>query len=87
MKAAIVTQPNHPPIYSDFETPAPEPGENSVAVTAAALSQLVKRRASGTNSETVAHTNRLGNDPELPVSKGVMWLHFHDTYSLGACGQ
>ena len=49
MKAAIVTQPNHPPIYSDFETPAPEPGENSVAVTAAALSQLVKRRASGTH--------------------------------------
>jgi NADPH:quinone reductase-like Zn-dependent oxidoreductase len=49
MKAAIVSRPNQPPIYGDFETPIAAPGENSVTVTAAALSQLVKGRASGTH--------------------------------------
>jgi NADPH:quinone reductase-like Zn-dependent oxidoreductase len=49
VKAAIVTHPTHSPIYSDFETPTPGPGENLVAVTAAALSRLVKSRASGTH--------------------------------------
>jgi NADPH:quinone reductase-like Zn-dependent oxidoreductase len=49
MKAAIVSHPNQPPIYGDFETPIAGPDENSIAVTAAALSQLVKGRASGTH--------------------------------------
>jgi len=49
MKAAIVLQPNQPPIYGDFQTPIAAPGENSITVTAAALSPLVKSRASGTH--------------------------------------
>jgi NADPH:quinone reductase-like Zn-dependent oxidoreductase len=49
MKAAIVSHPNQSPIYGDFETPIAAPGENTVTVTAAALSQLVKSRASGTH--------------------------------------
>jgi NADPH:quinone reductase-like Zn-dependent oxidoreductase len=49
MKAAIVSHSNQPPIYGDFETPTAAPGENTVAATAAALSQLVKSRASGTH--------------------------------------
>jgi NADPH:quinone reductase-like Zn-dependent oxidoreductase len=49
MKAAIVWQPNQPPIYGDFETPTAAPGEITVSVTAAALSHLVKSRASATH--------------------------------------
>jgi NADPH:quinone reductase-like Zn-dependent oxidoreductase len=65
VKAAIVTQPNHPPIYSDFETPTPAPGEHSVAVTAAALSHLVKSRASG------AHYTSAGKYPYVVGVDGV----------------
>jgi NADPH:quinone reductase-like Zn-dependent oxidoreductase len=47
MKAAIVSRPNESPVYGDFETPAAAAGENLITVTAAALSPLVKSRASG----------------------------------------
>jgi NADPH:quinone reductase-like Zn-dependent oxidoreductase len=65
VKAAIVTRPNHPPIYSDFETPAPAPSENLVAVSTAALSQLVKSRASG------AHYTSSGKYPYVVGVDGV----------------
>jgi NADPH:quinone reductase-like Zn-dependent oxidoreductase len=49
MKAAIVRGPGLTPVYGDFSDPSPEPGENRIAVTAAAISQVVKSRASGSH--------------------------------------
>jgi NADPH:quinone reductase-like Zn-dependent oxidoreductase len=49
MKAAIVVEPGKPPIYGDFRDPDPANGEVRIAVTAAALSNVVKSRASGTH--------------------------------------
>ena len=49
MQAAIVVEPGKPPIYADFPEPVPVPGELSITVTAAALSNVVKSRASGTH--------------------------------------
>jgi len=46
MKAAIVRGAGQPPVYGDFVEPAPALGENRITVTAAALSQVVKSRAS-----------------------------------------
>lgn len=47
MKAAIVQQAGKLPVYADFAEPTVLEGENRIAVTAAALSQLAKARASG----------------------------------------
>jgi NADPH:quinone reductase-like Zn-dependent oxidoreductase len=47
MKAAIVVEAGKPPIYGDFQEPVPADGEVRVAVAAAALSNVVKSRASG----------------------------------------
>jgi NADPH:quinone reductase-like Zn-dependent oxidoreductase len=47
MKAAIVVEAGATPVYGDFREPVPGPGEVRVAVRAAALSELVKSRASG----------------------------------------
>ncbi|CAN5343563.1 zinc-binding alcohol dehydrogenase family protein [soil metagenome] len=47
MKAAIISRPGETPTYGDFSEPQPEAGENRIAVTAAAISQVVKSRASG----------------------------------------
>lgn len=47
MKAAIVQGAGKAPVYGDFEDPAPVSGENRITVTAAAISQNVKSRASG----------------------------------------
>jgi NADPH:quinone reductase-like Zn-dependent oxidoreductase len=47
MKAAIVQGAGKSPIYLDFAAPMPGPGERRIAVTAAALSPVVKSRASG----------------------------------------
>lgn len=47
MKAAIVREVGQQPAYENFETPAPSAGENLVHVSAAAISQIVKNRASG----------------------------------------
>jgi NADPH:quinone reductase-like Zn-dependent oxidoreductase len=47
MKAAIVRGLGQTPVYGDFAAPAPGPGEDRVRVRAAALSPLVRGRASG----------------------------------------
>ncbi|HEY3937770.1 MAG TPA: zinc-binding alcohol dehydrogenase family protein [Bryobacteraceae bacterium] len=49
MKAAIVVEAGKTPIYGDFKEPVPANGEVQVAVSAAALSNVVKSRASGTH--------------------------------------
>ncbi len=49
MKAAIVSQAGRAPVYGDFKEPVPVSGESRIAVTAAALSPVVKARASGTH--------------------------------------
>jgi NADPH:quinone reductase-like Zn-dependent oxidoreductase len=49
MKAAIVVQAGQAPIYGDFREPIPVSGEVRVSVRAAALSNVVKSRASGTH--------------------------------------
>lgn len=47
MKAAIVRGPGQTPVYGDFAEPVPEAGDTRVAVTAAAISPVVRGRASG----------------------------------------
>jgi hypothetical protein len=54
MKAAIVPQAGRAPVYGDFNEPAPAAGESRVVVTAAALSPVVKARASGTAASLLA---------------------------------
>ena len=49
MKAAIVAETGKPPSYGDFKEPVPTDGEVQLTVTAAALSNVVKSRASGTH--------------------------------------
>jgi NADPH:quinone reductase-like Zn-dependent oxidoreductase len=49
MKAAIVEQPGHGPVYDAFAEPVAQDGEVLVHVTASALSQLAKGRAAGTH--------------------------------------
>ena len=49
MKAAVVLRAGSLPVYADFNEPAPAPGEHRIAVTAAALSPVVKGRVSGTH--------------------------------------
>jgi NADPH:quinone reductase-like Zn-dependent oxidoreductase len=49
VKAAIVEQAGRKPVYGDFNEPVPSIGENRIAVAAAALSPVVKARASGTH--------------------------------------
>jgi NADPH:quinone reductase-like Zn-dependent oxidoreductase len=47
MKAAVVRGPGQTPVYGDFAEPKPAPGESRIRVRAAALSPLVRGRASG----------------------------------------
>ncbi|MFT3723908.1 MAG: zinc-binding alcohol dehydrogenase family protein [Hyphomonadaceae bacterium] len=47
MKAAIVREAGTAPVYGDFAEPVAGPGEQRIAVTAAAISHVVKSRASG----------------------------------------
>jgi NADPH:quinone reductase-like Zn-dependent oxidoreductase len=49
MKAAIVQGAGKSPIYAEFAAPVPAAGEHRITVTAAALSQVVKSRASGSH--------------------------------------
>lgn len=65
MKAAIVRGAGQTPVYGDFAEPALSDGENSVAVTAAAVSHVVKSRASGT------HYSSLGQFPFVVGIDGV----------------
>jgi NADPH:quinone reductase-like Zn-dependent oxidoreductase len=49
MKAAIVLGAGQTPVYGDFREPQPSPNAARIAVTAAAISHVVKSRASGTH--------------------------------------
>lgn len=49
MKAAIVVEAGKTPIYGDFKEPVPANGEVQLKVTAAALSNVVRSRASDTH--------------------------------------
>jgi NADPH:quinone reductase-like Zn-dependent oxidoreductase len=49
MKAAFVQAIGQTPCYGDFETPQPAPGERRIAVSAAAISNVTKARASGSH--------------------------------------
>jgi NADPH:quinone reductase-like Zn-dependent oxidoreductase len=49
MKAAIVREAGQTPVYGDFTEPQPSAHDTSIAVTAAAISHVVKGRASGTH--------------------------------------
>ena len=49
MKAAVVLRAGSVPVYADFDEPAPAAGEHRIAVTAAALSPVVKGRVSGSH--------------------------------------
>jgi NADPH:quinone reductase-like Zn-dependent oxidoreductase len=65
MKAAIVRAAGQAPVYGDFAEPPPTPNANRVAVTAAAISQVVKSRASG------AHYSSSGQFPFVVGIDGV----------------
>ena len=47
MKAAVVEGPGRAPVYAEFAPPTPGVGEKLIRVSAAALSQLTRGRASG----------------------------------------
>jgi hypothetical protein len=49
MRAAIVTGSGRAPVYQDFKEPEPSGNERRVAVAAAALSPIVRSRASGSH--------------------------------------
>ena len=65
MKAAIVLGAGQTPVYGDFSEPTPSPGEHRIAVTAAAMSHVVKSRASG------AHYSSSGRFPFVAGVDGV----------------
>jgi NADPH:quinone reductase-like Zn-dependent oxidoreductase len=65
MKAAIVVGAGRTPIYGDFDEPVASPGEHAIGVTAAALSPLVRSRASG------AHYSSSGKFPFVAGVDGV----------------
>ena len=65
MKAAIVWGAGQTPVYGEFDEPAPSEGERRIAVTAAAVSQVVKSRASG------AHYSSSGQFPFVVGIDGV----------------
>lgn len=49
MKAAVLTAPGKTPVFADFDDPAAQSGEELIFVTASALSQVTKSRASGSH--------------------------------------
>jgi NADPH:quinone reductase-like Zn-dependent oxidoreductase len=65
MKAAIVRVAGQSPVYGDFAEPTAGPGENRIAVAAAALSPLARSRASG------AHYSASGQYPAVVGVDGV----------------
>lgn len=76
MKAAIVYESGQLPVYGDFPEPAPAPGENRITVAAAAMSPVVKSRASG------RHYSSSGQYPFIVGIDGVgrldngTWVYF-----------
>jgi NADPH:quinone reductase-like Zn-dependent oxidoreductase len=65
MKAAIVLEAGQTPVYGDFEEPLVSPGDARVQVTAAAISPVVRSRASG------AHYSASGQFPFVAGIDGV----------------
>lgn len=65
MKAAIVRGAGQTPVYGEFPEPAPAPGGHRIRVTAAAISPLVRNRASG------AHYSSAGIFPFVAGVDGV----------------
>jgi NADPH:quinone reductase-like Zn-dependent oxidoreductase len=65
MKAAVVYKAGQAPSYGEFAEPTPAPGKKIVRVSAAAISQLTKARASGT------HYSASGALPLVPGIDGV----------------
>jgi NADPH:quinone reductase-like Zn-dependent oxidoreductase len=55
MKAAVVLGAGRAPVYADFAEPEPAAGEARIAVTAAAVSQVTKSRASGQHYSSAGH--------------------------------
>jgi NADPH:quinone reductase-like Zn-dependent oxidoreductase len=55
MKAAIVREAGQTPVYGEFDDPVASEGESRIAVTAAAISQVVKSRASGKHYSSSGH--------------------------------
>ncbi len=55
MKAAVVQGPGQTPVHADFAEPVPAAGEVLVNVSAAAISQVVKARASGAHYSAANH--------------------------------
>ena len=65
MKAAIVRHAGQTPVYADFPEPVAAAGESRIAVTAAAISNVVRSRASGT------HYSASGDFPLIAGIDGV----------------
>ncbi len=65
MKAAVILKAGQPPVYGDFSEPQPGVGESRITVTAAAISHVVKSRASG------AHYSSSGQFPFVAGIDGV----------------
>ena len=65
MKAAIVSESGKTPVFGEFEDPAPRAGDELITVTASALSQVTKSRASG------SHYTAPGNLPAVVGIDGV----------------
>lgn len=55
MKAAVVKAPKTNPIYGDFDEPVAQTGQTIIAVSASALSNLAKSRASGAHYSSETH--------------------------------
>jgi len=65
MKAAVITKPGGTPVFADFDNPVPQKDEELILVTASALSQVTKSRASG------AHHTSPGSLPAVVGTDGV----------------
>ncbi|RUZ72263.1 zinc-binding alcohol dehydrogenase family protein [Mesorhizobium sp. M7A.F.Ca.US.006.01.1.1] len=55
MKAAIVSSAGQTPVYGDFPEPVPAAGESRIEVSTAAISHVVKSRASGPHYSSSGH--------------------------------
>ena len=65
MKAAVVSQAGHAPVYAEIASPVPRSDESLISMKAAALSQLARGRACGT------HYSSSGNFPFVAGVDGV----------------
>jgi NADPH:quinone reductase-like Zn-dependent oxidoreductase len=65
MKAAVISEAGHAPQFTDFRDPVLKPDEQLIHVTASALSQVTKSRASG------AHPSSRGGFPVVAGIDGV----------------